>query len=105
MDSIQQSRWRQIALSFIVSTCSGLELDLGGAQAEAASAPSERRLYVTDKSGLSVYDIDTQTKKVAARIPTSAKLIEIDFSNGLPVKTAHRRDEFPMSGRRSLKTP
>ncbi|HTM52248.1 MAG TPA: hypothetical protein VL285_26310 [Bryobacteraceae bacterium] len=34
--------------------------------------------------------IDTKTKKVAARIPTSEKLIEIDFQNGKPVKAGHR---------------
>ena len=30
--------------------------------------------------------IDTATKKVAARIPTSEKLIEIDFEDGRPVR-------------------
>jgi hypothetical protein len=30
------------------------------------------------------------TKKVAARIPTSEKLIEIDFRDGKPVKAGHR---------------
>lgn len=34
--------------------------------------------------------IDTRTKKVAARIPTSEKLIEIDFLDGKPVKAGHR---------------
>jgi DNA-binding beta-propeller fold protein YncE len=34
--------------------------------------------------------IDTQTKKVAARIPTSEKLIEIDFENGKAVRAGHR---------------
>lgn len=34
--------------------------------------------------------IDTRTKQVAARIPTSEKLIEIDFKNGKPVKAGHR---------------
>ena len=34
--------------------------------------------------------IDTKTKKVAARIPTSEKLIEVDFLDGKPVKTGHR---------------
>lgn len=34
--------------------------------------------------------IDTATKKVAARIPTSEKLLEIDFLNGKPVKAGHR---------------
>lgn len=34
--------------------------------------------------------IDTATKKVAARIPTSEKLIEIDFEDGKPVKAGHR---------------
>ena len=34
--------------------------------------------------------IDTGTKQVVARIPTSEKLIEIDFSNGKPVKAGHR---------------
>ncbi len=34
--------------------------------------------------------IDTATKKVAARIPTSEKLIEIDFRDGKPVKAGHR---------------
>lgn len=34
--------------------------------------------------------IDTATKKVAARIPTSEKLIEIDFRDGIPVKAGHR---------------
>jgi DNA-binding beta-propeller fold protein YncE len=34
--------------------------------------------------------IDTKTKQVVARIPTSEKLIEIDFQNGKPVKTGHR---------------
>ncbi len=34
--------------------------------------------------------IDTNTKKVAARIPTSEKLIEIDFREGKPIKAGHR---------------
>jgi DNA-binding beta-propeller fold protein YncE len=34
--------------------------------------------------------IDTITKQVAARIPTSEKLIEIDFENGRPVRAGHR---------------
>ena len=34
--------------------------------------------------------IDTQTKKVVARIPTSEKLIEIDFRDGTPVDASHR---------------
>jgi DNA-binding beta-propeller fold protein YncE len=34
--------------------------------------------------------IDTVTKQIAARIPTSEKLIEIDFENGKPVRAGHR---------------
>ncbi|MCI0423767.1 MAG: hypothetical protein L0312_31890, partial [Acidobacteria bacterium] len=34
--------------------------------------------------------IDSETKKVVARIPTSEKLIEIDFLDGKPVKAGHR---------------
>ena len=34
--------------------------------------------------------IDTKTKQVAARIPTSEKLIEIDFQNGKVIKAGHR---------------
>ena len=34
--------------------------------------------------------IDTKTKQVVARIPTSEKLIEIDFRNGKPVQASHR---------------
>jgi len=34
--------------------------------------------------------IDSRTKKVVARIPTSEKLVEIDFQNGKPVKAGHR---------------
>ena len=34
--------------------------------------------------------IDSQTKQVVARIPTSEKLIEIDFRDGKPVKAGHR---------------
>jgi DNA-binding beta-propeller fold protein YncE len=34
--------------------------------------------------------IDTKTKQVAARIPTSEKLIEIDFQDGKPVRAGHR---------------
>jgi len=34
--------------------------------------------------------IDTRTKKLVARIPTSEKLIEIDFADGKPVKAGHR---------------
>jgi len=34
--------------------------------------------------------IDSHTKKVVARIPTSEKLIEIDFKNEKPVKAGHR---------------
>jgi DNA-binding beta-propeller fold protein YncE len=34
--------------------------------------------------------IDTATKRVVARIPTSEKLIEIDFENGKAVKAGHR---------------
>ncbi len=34
--------------------------------------------------------IDTGTKKVVARIPTSEKLVEIDFQDGKPVKAGHR---------------
>ena len=34
--------------------------------------------------------IDAYTKKVVARIPTSEKLLEIDFLDGKPVKAGHR---------------
>ena len=34
--------------------------------------------------------IDTATKKVAAWIPTSEKLLEVDFQDGRPVKAGHR---------------
>ena len=34
--------------------------------------------------------IDTRTKKVAVRIPTSEKLIEVDFEDGKPAKAGHR---------------
>jgi DNA-binding beta-propeller fold protein YncE len=34
--------------------------------------------------------IDSATKQIAARIPTSEKLIEIDFENGQPVRAGHR---------------
>jgi DNA-binding beta-propeller fold protein YncE len=34
--------------------------------------------------------IDTRTKKIVARIPTSEKLIEINFRNGKPVKASTR---------------
>lgn len=34
--------------------------------------------------------IDTQTKKVVARIPTTEKLLEIDFKGGKPVKAGRR---------------
>ncbi|MDQ6705076.1 MAG: hypothetical protein M3Z85_03805 [Acidobacteriota bacterium] len=34
--------------------------------------------------------IDSNTKQVVARIPTSEKLIEIDFRDGKPVKAGHR---------------
>jgi DNA-binding beta-propeller fold protein YncE len=34
--------------------------------------------------------VDSHTKKVVARIPTSEKLIEIDFRDGRPVKAGHR---------------
>jgi hypothetical protein len=34
--------------------------------------------------------IDATTKKIAARIPTSEKLIEIDFENGRAVRAGHR---------------
>ena len=34
--------------------------------------------------------IDTATKKVVARIPTSEKLVEIDFRDGKPVTAGHR---------------
>ena len=34
--------------------------------------------------------IDTKTKQVVARIPTSEKLLEIDFRDGKPVKAGHR---------------
>ena len=34
--------------------------------------------------------IDARTKQVVARIPTSEKLIEIDFQDGKPVKAGHR---------------
>jgi DNA-binding beta-propeller fold protein YncE len=34
--------------------------------------------------------IDAATKQIAARIPTSEKLIEIDFENGQPVRAGHR---------------
>jgi DNA-binding beta-propeller fold protein YncE len=34
--------------------------------------------------------IDTRTKQVAARIPTSEKLLEIDFENGRAVRAGHR---------------
>jgi DNA-binding beta-propeller fold protein YncE len=34
--------------------------------------------------------IDTVTKKVAAWIPTSEKLVEVDFKDGKPIKAGHR---------------
>jgi DNA-binding beta-propeller fold protein YncE len=34
--------------------------------------------------------IDTRSKQVVARIPTSEKLIEIDFHDGKPIKAGHR---------------
>jgi DNA-binding beta-propeller fold protein YncE len=34
--------------------------------------------------------IDSHTKQIVARIPTSEKLIEIDFRDGKPVKAGHR---------------
>jgi DNA-binding beta-propeller fold protein YncE len=34
--------------------------------------------------------IDVKTKKIVARIPTSEKLLEVDFKNGLPVAASHR---------------
>ena len=34
--------------------------------------------------------IDVQSKKVVARIPTSEKLIEIDFKDGKPIEAGHR---------------
>ncbi len=34
--------------------------------------------------------IDSRTKKVVARIPTSEKLIEVDFRDGKPVQAGHR---------------
>ena len=34
--------------------------------------------------------IDTRTKQVVARIPTSEKLIEVDFERGKPVRVGHR---------------
>jgi hypothetical protein len=34
--------------------------------------------------------IDTRTKQVVARIPTSEKLIEIDFENGRATRVGHR---------------
>jgi hypothetical protein len=34
--------------------------------------------------------IDTATKKVVARIPTSEKLVEIDFKDGKPFQAGHR---------------
>jgi DNA-binding beta-propeller fold protein YncE len=34
--------------------------------------------------------VDTATKKIVARIPTSEKLLEIDFENGKVVKAGHR---------------
>jgi DNA-binding beta-propeller fold protein YncE len=34
--------------------------------------------------------VETATKRIAARIPTSEKLIEIDFENGRPVRAGHR---------------
>jgi DNA-binding beta-propeller fold protein YncE len=34
--------------------------------------------------------IDARTKKIAARIPTSEKLLEVDFRDGNPVQAGHR---------------
>ena len=34
--------------------------------------------------------IDARTKHIVARIPTSEKLIEIDFEAGKPVRAGHR---------------
>ena len=34
--------------------------------------------------------IDAKTKKIAARIPTSEKLLEVDFRDGNPVQAGHR---------------
>ena len=34
--------------------------------------------------------IDTATKKIVARIPTSEKLLEIHFQDGKPIRAGHR---------------
>jgi len=34
--------------------------------------------------------VDTESKRVVARIPTSEKLLEIDFEGGKPVRAGHR---------------
>jgi len=37
--------------------------------------------------------IDTSTKKVVAWIPTSEKLVEIDFKDGKPIRAGHRQEQ------------
>jgi hypothetical protein len=34
--------------------------------------------------------IDVKTKQIAARIPTSEKLLEVDFRDGKPAQAGHR---------------
>jgi hypothetical protein len=34
--------------------------------------------------------IDSKTKKIVARIPTSEKLLEVDFQNGKAIAAGHR---------------
>src|ERR1051325_9222821 len=100
MKSIRQLRYRPIALSFVVCVWLGLPLDSAQCavvQPEAPAAPLERRLYVADKTGLSVYDIDHGHKFIRKiELPDSGdyKGICASPSLGKLYITSNKRDEL-----------
>ena len=70
------------------SKSSGRELSAGFNLLEDDIDGSREPFVFVSPDGGAV--IDTKTKKVAARIPTSEKLLEVDFQNGKAVKAGHR---------------
>ena len=47
--------------------------------------------FLSDRGGTTnLFSYDARTKQVVARIPTSEKLIEVQFRDGKPVKAGHR---------------
>ncbi|MBI3852233.1 MAG: YncE family protein [Verrucomicrobia bacterium] len=100
MNSVRESRCRSKPLTFAVCVWLGLQLDAARCavvKPEAPAAPLERRLYVADKSGLSVYDINQGHKFIRKiELPDSGEYKGICASPSLGKLyiTSNKRDEL-----------